>query len=676
MNSTDYKERTLFVSNVDPQVTEGLLYELFLQAGPLCKVVIPKSKPGVRSLKAFVTFKHVESTPYALAMLHGILLFGKPLQLKFYRGNKFETQRRKILQNRSAILHGDEALSYSHPAAQLPVTTPARAARHPGTLPSAAAAAASSPLAVRCKQQAMQSREQGHTERQDPHHRRSAAELGSSNGSLRHNHSGSRSSRDEVGSVGDRIERDGFTGLEGGRKRDLRARLGPNRNHRQADSRCKGEDPSMEFGRYSGSPDGRDDTVFVDMSHGEDKRSWSSSCVWQHKSPKSNDWERRQEGNHPRGHDSKYPQGRSQRSYSPGIDSESRQGRSERDYSPSPYAKFRQGRSQRSYSPGIDSESRQGRSERDYSAGLDSACRQGRSERDYSPSPYAKYRQGRSERSYSPGIDSESRQGRSERGYSPSLGSECRLERSERDYSPSSDEKYLQGRPESVYSPHPDARYRVRKMDEAYFRSPEDPFRAQSLAVRLHSTHPDANLRREISQQVYSQNVEGTCRAAVQMSRMIPSRTEEMPSRSYSDHLEDSDKINLVSQNNLSRGNGRVNSQSHLTAISKRRNDERGPVYADGDDVTLYDRKRSSPVVFDQEDEYDIRRKIDAERWEAYHTDVVERSLEASCREGLNVPRRSESRYLTKRTAFKSARQYASDDGTSLKITTVFNSSY
>ncbi|XP_061406824.1 RNA-binding protein 7-like isoform X4 [Lethenteron reissneri] len=112
MNSTDYKERTLFVSNVDPQVTEGLLYELFLQAGPLCKVVIPKSKPGVRSLKAFVTFKHVESTPYALAMLHGILLFGKPLQLKFYRGNKFETQRRKILQNRSAILHGDEALSY------------------------------------------------------------------------------------------------------------------------------------------------------------------------------------------------------------------------------------------------------------------------------------------------------------------------------------------------------------------------------------------------------------------------------------------------------------------------------------------------------------------------------------------------------------------------------------
>ncbi|XP_078464384.1 uncharacterized protein LOC144728671 [Lampetra planeri] len=31
MNSTDYKERTLFVSNVDPQVTEGLLYELFLQ---------------------------------------------------------------------------------------------------------------------------------------------------------------------------------------------------------------------------------------------------------------------------------------------------------------------------------------------------------------------------------------------------------------------------------------------------------------------------------------------------------------------------------------------------------------------------------------------------------------------------------------------------------------------
>nr|XP_032820274.1 uncharacterized protein LOC116948072 isoform X1 [Petromyzon marinus] len=558
-------------------------------------------------------------------------------------GSKFETQRRKILQNRSAILHGDEALSYSHPAAQLPVTSPARTARHPGTLPSTAAA---SPPAVQFKvspspladtrqlfktcltslrveqQQAMQPREQGHTERQDPHHSRSATELGSSNGSLRHNHtsshhSGSCSSRDEVGSVGDRVERGGLTGLKGGRKRDLRARLGPNGNHRHADSRYTGENPRMDFRRYSGSPDGRDDTVFVGISHGEDKRSWSSSCVWRHKSSKSNHLERRQEGNHPRSHDSKYRQRRSEPGYSPGFDSE---------------------------------------------------CRQGRSERDYSPSPYAKYRQGRSQRSYSPGLDSECRQRRPERGYSPSLDSECRLGRSQRDYSSSSDEKYLQGRPESGYSPHSDARYQVRKTDEAYFRSPEDTFRAQSLAVRLRSTHPDANLRQEISQEVYSKNVEDTC---------SPSWTEEMPSQSYSDRLEDSDRINLVSQNSLNRGNGRVNSQSHLTAISKRRNDERGPVYDyDDDDRRLYGHKRSSRVMFDQEDEYDNSRKIDAERWEAYHTDLVERSLEESCREGLNVPRRSESRYLTKRTAFKSARQYESDDGTSLKITTVFNSRY
>uniref|UniRef100_A0A8C6YMY9 Splicing regulator RBM11 n=1 Tax=Nothoprocta perdicaria TaxID=30464 RepID=A0A8C6YMY9_NOTPE len=73
--------RTLFVGNLESRVREEILYELFLQAGPLTKVTICKDKEGKPKSFGFVCFKHTESVPYAIALLNGIRLYGRPIKL-------------------------------------------------------------------------------------------------------------------------------------------------------------------------------------------------------------------------------------------------------------------------------------------------------------------------------------------------------------------------------------------------------------------------------------------------------------------------------------------------------------------------------------------------------------------------------------------------------------------
>ncbi|KAH0500732.1 RNA-binding protein 7 [Microtus ochrogaster] len=76
-------DRTLFVGNLETKVTEELLFELFHQAGPVIKVKIPKDKDGKLKQFAFVNFKHEVSVPYAMNLLNGIKLFGKPIKIQF-----------------------------------------------------------------------------------------------------------------------------------------------------------------------------------------------------------------------------------------------------------------------------------------------------------------------------------------------------------------------------------------------------------------------------------------------------------------------------------------------------------------------------------------------------------------------------------------------------------------
>nr|XP_023017544.1 RNA-binding protein 7-like [Leptinotarsa decemlineata] len=79
--------KTVWCGNLSDQVTEELLYELFLQAGPLERVKIPTDKEGRKSNFAFITFKHEQSVNYVLQLLKGIRLFDKLLNVKPRNGN-------------------------------------------------------------------------------------------------------------------------------------------------------------------------------------------------------------------------------------------------------------------------------------------------------------------------------------------------------------------------------------------------------------------------------------------------------------------------------------------------------------------------------------------------------------------------------------------------------------
>lgn len=74
--------KTVWVGNIADQVTEELLYELFLQSGPLERVKIPTDREGRKSSFAFVTFKHEVSVPYTVQLLNGIKLCEKNLNIK------------------------------------------------------------------------------------------------------------------------------------------------------------------------------------------------------------------------------------------------------------------------------------------------------------------------------------------------------------------------------------------------------------------------------------------------------------------------------------------------------------------------------------------------------------------------------------------------------------------
>uniref|UniRef100_UPI00398EF91F splicing regulator RBM11-like n=1 Tax=Pristiophorus japonicus TaxID=55135 RepID=UPI00398EF91F len=87
MSKQDEADRTIFVGNLDSGAREEILFELFLQAGPLTKVHIAKDKDGRQKTYGFVCFKHTESVPYAITLLNGIRLYGRPLNLQYRSGS-------------------------------------------------------------------------------------------------------------------------------------------------------------------------------------------------------------------------------------------------------------------------------------------------------------------------------------------------------------------------------------------------------------------------------------------------------------------------------------------------------------------------------------------------------------------------------------------------------------
>ncbi|XP_044058979.1 RNA-binding protein 7 [Siniperca chuatsi] len=87
MGIEEETDRTLFIRNLDARVTEELLFELFLQAGPLIKIKIPKDSDGKQKTFGFAVYKHEVSVPYAMQLLDGTSLHGRTLHVQFRSGS-------------------------------------------------------------------------------------------------------------------------------------------------------------------------------------------------------------------------------------------------------------------------------------------------------------------------------------------------------------------------------------------------------------------------------------------------------------------------------------------------------------------------------------------------------------------------------------------------------------
>eukprot|EP00252_Welwitschia_mirabilis_P027983 TRINITY_DN9876_c0_g1_i2.p1 TRINITY_DN9876_c0_g1~~TRINITY_DN9876_c0_g1_i2.p1 ORF type:complete len:412 (+),score=106.39 TRINITY_DN9876_c0_g1_i2:215-1450(+) len=76
------QDATAYVGNLDPQVTEELLWELFVQAGPVVNVYVPKDRvTGLHQGYGFVEFRSEEDADYAIKILNMIKLYGKPIRV-------------------------------------------------------------------------------------------------------------------------------------------------------------------------------------------------------------------------------------------------------------------------------------------------------------------------------------------------------------------------------------------------------------------------------------------------------------------------------------------------------------------------------------------------------------------------------------------------------------------
>lgn len=107
------RSRTVWCGNLSEKTTEIILYELFLQAGPIEDVNIPKDKEGKRRNFGFVVYKHIESVPYAIELLNGINLYGKALKLDGRDGNNKPNDnpyRLALIQHHRALSGANDGL--------------------------------------------------------------------------------------------------------------------------------------------------------------------------------------------------------------------------------------------------------------------------------------------------------------------------------------------------------------------------------------------------------------------------------------------------------------------------------------------------------------------------------------------------------------------------------------
>lgn len=76
------QEATIYVGNLDERVKEEMIWELFIQCGPVVNVHMPHDKvlKGHQGY-GFVEFRSEEDADYAIKIMHMIKLFGRPMKV-------------------------------------------------------------------------------------------------------------------------------------------------------------------------------------------------------------------------------------------------------------------------------------------------------------------------------------------------------------------------------------------------------------------------------------------------------------------------------------------------------------------------------------------------------------------------------------------------------------------
>ncbi|VEN43377.1 unnamed protein product [Callosobruchus maculatus] len=76
------RDATIYVGGLDDKVSESLLWELFVQAGPLVNVHMPKDRVTMMHQGyGFVEFMGEEDADYAIKIMNMIKLYGKPIRV-------------------------------------------------------------------------------------------------------------------------------------------------------------------------------------------------------------------------------------------------------------------------------------------------------------------------------------------------------------------------------------------------------------------------------------------------------------------------------------------------------------------------------------------------------------------------------------------------------------------
>lgn len=84
-----FSDATVYTGGLDEKVTEALLWELFVQAGPVVSVNMPKDRiTGSHQGFGFVEFMAEEDADYAIKIMNMIKLFGKPIKVNKASANE------------------------------------------------------------------------------------------------------------------------------------------------------------------------------------------------------------------------------------------------------------------------------------------------------------------------------------------------------------------------------------------------------------------------------------------------------------------------------------------------------------------------------------------------------------------------------------------------------------